>query len=87
MISDQEVLEIARKIEDANNIDIKKTIEKAATAGYLGEEHFYCTVIEDGGLTHTVPEILGDRYKSQPLTIYILTLFQSHWTLTAFTYP
>ena len=67
MISDQEVLEIARKIEDANNIDIKKTIEKAATAGYLGEEHFYCTVIEDGGLTHTVPEILGDRYKSQPL--------------------
>lgn len=67
MISDQEVLEIARKIEDANNIDIKKTIEKAATAGYLGEEHFYCTVIEDCGLTHTVPEILGDRYKSQPL--------------------
>ena len=67
MISDQEVLEIARKIEDANNIDIQKTIEKAATAGYLGEEHFYCTVIEDGGLTHTVPEILGDRYKSQPL--------------------
>ena len=67
MISDQEVLEIARKIEDANNINIKKTIEKAATAGYLGEEHFYCTVIEDGGLTHTVPEILGDRYKSQPL--------------------
>ena len=67
MISDQEVLEIARKIEDANNRDIKKTIEKAATAGYLGEEHFYCTVIEDSGLTHTVPEILGDRYKSQPL--------------------
>ena len=67
MISDQEVLEIARKIEDANNIDIKKTIEKTATAGYLGEEHFYCTVIEDGGLTHTVPEVLGDRYKSQPL--------------------
>ena len=60
-------LEIVKRIEDANNIDIKKTIEKAATAGYLGEEHFYCTVIEEGGLTHTVPEILGDPYKSQPL--------------------
>ena len=42
-------------------------MEKAATAGYLGEEHFYCTVIEDGGMTHTVPEILGNPYKSQPL--------------------
>ena len=60
-------LEIVKRIENANNIDIKKTIEKAATAGYLGEEHFYCTVIEEGGLTHTVPEILGDPYKSQPL--------------------
>ena len=60
-------LEIVKRIEDANNIDIKKTIEKAATAGYLGEEHFYCTVIEEGVLTHTVPEILGDPYKSQPL--------------------
>lgn len=67
MISDSEALNIALKIENANNIDIKKTIEKAATAGYLGEKHFYCTVIEDGGMTHTVPEILGDRYKSQPL--------------------
>lgn len=62
-----ETLEIVKRIEDANDIDIKKTIEKAATAGYLGEEHFYCTVIEEGGLTHTVPEILGDPYKSQPL--------------------
>lgn len=67
MITDQEALKIAQKIENANNIDIKKSIEKAATAGYLGEEHFYCTVIEEGGLTHTVPEILGDMYKSQPL--------------------
>ena len=67
MISDSEVIEITRKIENAGNIDIKKTIEKASTAGYLGEEHFYCTVIEEGGLTHTVPEILGDMYKSQPL--------------------
>ncbi len=62
-----ETLEIVKRIEDANDIDIKKTIEKAATAGYLGEKHFYCTVIEEGGLTHTVPEILGDPYKSQPL--------------------
>lgn len=67
MITDDEVLKIAKRIEDANDIDIKETIEKAATAGYLGEKHFYCTAIEDGGFTHTVPEILGDRYKSQPL--------------------
>lgn len=67
MISDSQALKIAERIEDANNIDIKKTVEKAATAGYLGEEHFYCTVIEDGGMTHTVPEILGNPYKSQPL--------------------
>jgi hypothetical protein len=67
MISDAEALEIAQKLEDANDIDIKETIEKAATAGYLGEKHFYCTAIEEGGMTHTVPEILGDRYKSIPL--------------------
>ena len=67
MISDENVLKIAEKIEDANNIDIKKTVEKASTAGYLGEKHFYCTVIEDGGMTHTVPEILGNRYKSMEL--------------------
>lgn len=66
MISDSNVLEIAKRLENAD-IDIKKTIEKATTAGYLGEKHFYCTVIEEGGFTHTVPEILGDRYKSQPL--------------------
>lgn len=64
MISDEKALEIAERLEDAGNIDIKQTIEKAATAGYLGEKHFYCTAVEDGGLTHTVPEILGDRYKS-----------------------
>lgn len=67
MISEDEALMIAQKIENANDIDIKKTIEKAATAGYLGEKHFYCTVIEDGGLTHTVPEILGNRYQSMEL--------------------
>ena len=67
MISDENVLKITERIENANNIDIKKTIEKASTAGYLGEKHFYCTVIEDGGITHTVPEILGNPYKSQEL--------------------
>ena len=67
MISDSEAIGIAERLENAENINIKETIEKAATAGYLGEKHFYCTAIEDGGLTHTVPEILGDRYKSIPL--------------------
>jgi hypothetical protein len=67
MISNMEVHKIVDKMEDANDIDIKKTIEKAATAGYLGEKHFYCTVIEAGGLTHMVPEIFGDRYKSMEL--------------------
>lgn len=66
MISDEKVMEMAKKLETAN-IDIKKTIEKATTAGYLGEKHFYCTIIEYGGITHTVPELLGDRYKSQKL--------------------
>ena len=67
MISDGEVLKITQRIEDANSIDIKQTIEKASTAGYLGEEHFYCTVIEEGGLTHMVPEIFGDMNKSMKL--------------------
>lgn len=67
MIGDEEVLRIAERIEHAGDIDIKKTIEKATTAGYLGEKHFYCTAIEEGGFTHTVPEILGDRYRSIPL--------------------
>ena len=67
MITNREVLRIAEKLEDANNIDIKATIEKAATAGYLGEKHFYCTVLEEGGVTHMVPEIFGDRYKSMEL--------------------
>jgi len=72
MISEDEAIRIAEKFENLD-IDIKRTIEKAATAGYLGEKHFYCTVIEEGGLTHTVPEILGDRYKSSHWTTCILT--------------
>lgn len=67
MISDSQAIQIAKKLENAEDIDIKKTIEKAATAGYLGEKHFYCTVIEYGGVTHTVPEILRDSYKSMEL--------------------
>lgn len=66
MISESEALKIAEELENTD-IDIKKTIEKASTAGYLGEKHFYCTVIEYGGMTHTVPEILGNRYKSMEL--------------------
>ena len=67
MINENEAIEIAKQLENANNIDIKKTIEKTSMAGYLGEKHFYCTVIEEGGMTYTIPEILGDRYKSQLL--------------------
>lgn len=67
MISENETLKIAEKLEDANNIDIKQTIENASQAGYLGEKHFYCTVNDEEGFTHTIPEILGDIYKSQPL--------------------
>ena len=63
MINETEAIEIAKQLENANNIDIKKTIEKTSMAGYLGEKHFYCTVIEEGGMTYTIPEILGDRYK------------------------
>ena len=66
MLSNEEILKIVEKLKNSD-INIKKTIEKATTAGYLREKHFYCTVLEDGGSTHTIPEILGDRYKSQPL--------------------
>ena len=67
MISNENILKTVQEIEDANNLDIKETIEKATSAGYLGEKHFYCTVIDENGMTYTVPEILGDMYKSQPL--------------------
>ena len=40
MISDREILEIVKRVENADNIDIKQTIEKATTAGYLGENIF-----------------------------------------------
>ncbi len=58
MLSNEEILKIVEKLKNSD-INIKKTIEKATTAGYLGEKHFYCTVLEDGGSTHTIPEIWG----------------------------
>ena len=62
----EQTREIIEKIENVD-MDIKKTIEKATTAGYLGESHFYCTVIDEQFFTHSVPEILGDRTRSMEL--------------------
>lgn len=67
MISDDEIMRIITEIESGDDIDIKKTIENASKAGYLGEGHFYCTPIEETGIAHTVPEILGNRYESMSL--------------------
>lgn len=50
LISDKKAIEISRNLEKID-IDVKKTIEKASTAGYLGEEHFYCSVIQNGFFT------------------------------------
>ena len=50
LISDKQAIEMAQNIEKID-IDVKKTIEKAVTAGYLGEEHFYCSVIQNGSYT------------------------------------
>lgn len=61
VLSDDEVQAIVRDIEHAN-IDIKKTIEKAATAGYLAEDQAYCTVMETGDYTQFVSNVLGDNY-------------------------
>lgn len=60
MISDKKAIEMARKIETIN-IDVKKTIEKAVTAGYLGVEHFYCTVIQESGYTLPVDRLFGEN--------------------------
>ena len=50
LISDKKAIEISRNLEKID-IDVKKTIEKASTAGYLGEEHFYCSVIQNSFFT------------------------------------
>ena len=56
LISDEKAVEMAREIEHIT-IDVKKTIEKAATAGYLGEEHFYCSVIQNSNFTYPVDRL------------------------------
>ena len=61
MLGPDEVVEIAREIEHAD-IDIKRTIEKAASAGYLGEVQAYCTVMKDGEFTYLVSDLVGDLY-------------------------
>lgn len=60
MLTSDEVIEISRKMEHAD-IDVKATIEKAATAGYLGEKHFYCSVIQNSSFTYPVDRLLGDN--------------------------
>lgn len=44
------------------DIDVKKTIEKAVTAGYLAEEHFYCTVIQNGSYTLPIDTLFGENH-------------------------
>ena len=61
VLGSDEVLNVASAIEHAD-IDIKRTIEKAATAGYLAEEQAYCTVIQEGEFTYLVSHLFGDEY-------------------------
>ena len=60
VISDEKAIEIASDIEKID-IDVKKTIEKAVTAGYLGVEHFYCTVIHEGTYTTPIDRLFGEN--------------------------
>lgn len=62
LISDKKAIELASEIEHVD-IDVKKTIEKASTAGYLGEEHFYCSVIQDSNFTYPVDRLLENPPK------------------------
>ena len=61
MISESDVLKIVREIENLD-IDVKATIEKTVTAGYLGEDEFYCTVMENDAFTLPVSQIFQDSY-------------------------
>ena len=61
MISYSQAVETADKIENIN-IDVKKTIERAVKAGYLGEDQFYATVIRDESFTYSVDKLLDDNY-------------------------
>lgn len=60
LISDKKAIEIAQNIEKID-IDVKKTIEKAVKAGYLGEEHFYCSVIQNGSQTFPIDRLFGEN--------------------------
>ena len=60
LISDKQAIDIAQNIEKID-IDVKKTIEKASTAGYLGEEHFYCSVIQNGSYTLPIDILFGEN--------------------------
>ena len=61
MISDKQAIEMAQNLEKID-IDVKKTIEKAVTAGYLAEEHFYCTVIQNGSYTLPIDTLFGENH-------------------------
>ena len=61
MLGTEEILEIASGIKNAD-IDVKRTVEKAVTAGYLAEEQAYCTVIQEGEFTYLVSNLFGDEY-------------------------
>lgn len=60
MISDEEAIEMAHNIENID-MDVKKTIENAVTAGYLGVEHFYCSVIQEGNYTAPIDRLFGEN--------------------------
>ena len=60
MISDKQAIEMAQNLETID-IDVKKTIEKAVTAGYLGEEHFYCSVIQNGSYTLPIDTLFSEN--------------------------
>ena len=61
LISDEQAIEMAQNIEKID-IDVKKTIEKAATAGYLAEKHFYCSVIQNRSYTLPIDTLFGDNH-------------------------
>ena len=60
LISDKKAIDMARNLEKID-IDVKKTIEKASTAGYLGEEHFYCSVIQNGSYTLPIDRLFEEN--------------------------
>ncbi len=60
LINDKQAIELAQNLEKVD-IDVKKTIEKAVTAGYLGEEHFYCSVIQNGSYTLPIDTLFGEN--------------------------